>query len=518
MYENVVVSPEEAAEKINPSSCVEKQIDRVKEFCSDLEKYGYTITSMLEGIVESTLLKKELSFSVGIEYQGELLLQDKETYSWRRQQLEKSEMQKGTYDLIKQCFLEQNGLKNSKSEEWCRCIGGVPQTEVMGSAGQIYVYYFMSLNDEKIDLTFLHCAEEVYYEWCLSQLSAVFYAVSPKEIIKEMDQGAVKKQFHRNIAFNFNSYMRDLFSIEPEIITAISGIYYEGETCCSKPSFCLTDIMDEETLEGVTLDCPITVETQKIKRIRKLLQMGKEGQCLLICRSNQKWQVRGVYTEKDLYEKSFNFQIIKHMVWKMMVGGKLAVCFENGNYVIKSQEFELCKVKEIYEALFSMVFGENIENVCREAINQKHGTTLVILKENQEDSPKFTVEQEVERLILESSGMKMKPKVLAEGFVNSVTSIDGALIVDSLGTCYGFGMILDGPKKCMKDENGEIQEEKNSVQGNPDCGARHNSAMRYIKRCRDSGFLAMAIVVSEDGPVTVFTTKDDDKGGEGDEQ
>ena len=110
MYENVVVSPEEAAEKINPSSCVEKQIDRVKEFCSDLEKYGYTITSMLEGIVESTLLKKELSFSVGIEYQGELLLQDKETYSWRRQQLEKSEMQKGTYDLIKQCFLEQNGL------------------------------------------------------------------------------------------------------------------------------------------------------------------------------------------------------------------------------------------------------------------------------------------------------------------------------------------------------------------------------------------------------------------------
>ena len=148
MYENVVVSPEEAAEKINPSSCVEKQIDRVKEFCSDLEKYGYTITSMLEGIVESTLLKKELSFSVGIEYQGELLLQDKETYSWRRQQLEKSEMQKGTYDLIKQCFLEQNGLKNSKSEEWCRCIGGVPQTEVMGSAGQIYVYYFMSLNDE----------------------------------------------------------------------------------------------------------------------------------------------------------------------------------------------------------------------------------------------------------------------------------------------------------------------------------------------------------------------------------
>lgn len=518
MCSNTTAPSEEEKKELEIFKYVEDKIERIRTFYDDLRMYGYTIISMLEGIVERDFLKRELSFSVGIEYQGELLLPDENTGCWKQQRLGKFEIQQDTYGLIKKCFLDQKDLMFNESVNWCRCVGGLsyPQIEGIGTGCQIYVYYFIALNGEMLDVTFLHCAEEVYYEWFVSQLSAVLHAVSPEKVIQEMDHSTVLKQFQRNIADNFNRYMWDIFSIEPEIITAISGIYYEGETCCSKLSFCLTDIENEEVLSGVILDCPISVETQKIKRIRKLLQMGKEGQCLLVCRRKGQWQVRGLYAESEFFEKSINFQITKHMVWRMTVGEKLAVCFENGNYVITSREFEFYKLKEKYETLFAREFNEEIETVCREAVGQKHGTTLIIIEKRQSGASLSLAEQEVDRLIKESTGMKMKPMRMAEGFVNSVTSIDGALIADSDGICYGFAMILDGPGEGTADQSGENQEEKRVGRGNADYGARHNSANRYINRCRDNGITAMAVVVSEDGPVTVFTTDDDGKGGKGD--
>lgn len=472
MCRNIVVSPKEY---------MKDKIEYVRKFYDDIKAYGYTFTAMLDGIVESTLLKKSLSFSIGIKYQDKQLICNEEEHS-------------------------QDGL----SVKWNRCIGELPhsQDEADNHNVQIYVYYFISANEAELDLTFLHCAEEIYYEWIVGCLSDVFHAVEPEKVISKLDRAAVKKQFQRDVAEEFNNYMREIFSIDPEIIAAISGIYYERETCCSTLSFCLTDIEDRILSGGVTLDLPIEVGTDKIKRIRKLLQMGNEEQCLLICRKNSVWQVKGLYAAAGLLERSLNFQIVKHMVWKMTVGKKFSVCFENGKYIVKSREFELYKIQKRYEELFEQNFTGSIKKVCQEAIEQTHGTTLIIIKEKQGAEDAFAAERETERLIIESTGTKIKPMILADGFVRSVTSIDGALIVDSFGKCYGFGMILDGPR-----EDEKSQGKKNMVQGNPACGARHNSAMRYMKKCQDNGLKAIAVVVSEDGPITIFATDDESNGG-----
>lgn len=489
MYGNMVSEPAAKGQGIDRiDGC--KEIVRVKEFYDALKKFGYTFTALLKEAAESSFLEKNFSFSMQIQYRDNVL-----------------------------CL---NELKDGLTVMWKRCIGcvffsrqGKKEDSLKG-----YVYYVIAVNQADLDLTFLRCAEEVYYEWIVEEFSAAMNAVKDQDMLGTLNQDEVQERFQRDVSEKFHWYMREIYAIPLNIITAISGIYYERETCCSNLSFCLVDISRND-LEGMELEQPIKLETKMIKRIRKQLQTGKKDQCLMLCRKGSEWEVRGLYKADGVRKNSINFQITRHMVWSMWVGGKLAVCSENGNYIINSKLHQLANLEEKYWTLFGKKLEGKMREVCLEAFDQKHGTILVIIGEDTDDTKDFA-KKEAERLA--PTGVKIKPDFLPKGFIKSLTSIDGAVIVNENGKCYGYSMILDGPAGSSQNQDGKEQQEKGVgekegstlkqiTKGNPDYGARHNSAKRYIQRCEENGLTAIEIVVSEDGPVTIFSTGDDLIGG-----
>ena len=93
--------------------------------------------------------------------------------------------------------------------------------------------------------------------------------------------------------------------------------------------------------------------------------------------------------------------------------------------------------------------------------------------------------EEAARLAAQSS-TPVEPTHLADELVRRVTSIDGAVLVDTTGKCHAIGVILDG----IAIEGGD-----------PARGARFNSAGRYVATAKGK---TVALVVSEDGHVNAL--------------
>lgn len=116
---------------------------------------------------------------------------------------------------------------------------------------------------------------------------------------------------------------------------------------------------------------------------------------------------------------------------------------------------------------------DRIWAVVRRALGQTHGA-LVVIADN----------AEAEGMRLANQGVAMEPAYLRDETVEQVTSIDGAVLLDTTGRCHAVGVILDGRAR--------------SEVGSPARGARYNSAVRYVDATAGS---ALAVVVSEDGRV-----------------
>lgn len=110
-----------------------------------------------------------------------------------------------------------------------------------------------------------------------------------------------------------------------------------------------------------------------------------------------------------------------------------------------------------------------------EASEQKHGTMVVVSTGAQNEANR-----------LQNQATVIEPIKLTPQIMESVTAIDGAVLVDTTSTCYAIGVILDGLA---------------SKHGTPSRGARYNSAIRYVET---SDFPCIAIVISEDGSIDLI--------------
>jgi hypothetical protein len=119
------------------------------------------------------------------------------------------------------------------------------------------------------------------------------------------------------------------------------------------------------------------------------------------------------------------------------------------------------------------------------AIRQKHGTMIVISSAAAEESERLAEQSTVLR-----NPVKLIDELLDETLL-MLTSIDGALLVDPLGTCYAAGVILDG----------------NAIKGKGTSsrGARYNSAIRYVYGARKSTSKCecLAVVISKDETINM---------------
>lgn len=210
---------------------------------------------------------------------------------------------------------------------------------------------------------------------------------------------------------------------------------------------------------------------------RKLLDLStKEIALWASCQADLSLCLKGLVAKppssKDSDGLVVNFLGKSH--WEFKSGSQVLMEVINGQPKLKKQRFDSSKFKDIFTHLFPKGACERLQKLLEKATEQSHGTTVVISNQ---------ARKEAERLARQSTLVK-KCRISVKNLLG-VTSIDGALLLDTQGYCHAVGVILDG--------------KPNS--GDPSRGARYNSALKYIDSNEGQ---CMVIVVSEDGPVTIL--------------
>jgi hypothetical protein len=210
------------------------------------------------------------------------------------------------------------------------------------------------------------------------------------------------------------------------------------------------------------------------KMARKIIEMSSEE---LVCVCNGESIFIGL-DHKAKYKANFRVEFTGKDKWSLFYGKTELLKCDFGVPKLplpktSSDKFfnhakNLIGVQEKSRAKFLQIL--------KEAQNQTHGTMIVVSNK---------ASQEAKRLKKQS--IIIEPIEATEELIKSVSSIDGAILLDEKLKCYAIGVILDGIAS--------------PDVGNPARGARYNSAWRYVTTKKEEPQKTLCFVISEDGGV-----------------
>lgn len=220
-----------------------------------------------------------------------------------------------------------------------------------------------------------------------------------------------------------------------------------------------------------------TIGIKEHRRVRKLLELASGESALHITCQNVLALV-DADVPVDISEEVFTFRILGHHHWELIHGPNVLMGVRFGQpYLPRLTGYEP-KLRQDLPRLFPDISDEAVDrliSLVRQAERERHGTLLLISKE---------AESEADRL--RGQATPIVPQSLTPELLRDLTGIDGAVLLDPSGRCFGIGVILDGLA---------------ANQGDPSRGARFNSAVRYVQSASDRDIATLAVVVSEDGGV-----------------
>lgn len=466
-------------------------------------KYLYDEKLTLPHIIKKVLFSMEDcdEFLLGIQFKDKLYVITPEDTEFIERSLISKEK-----ESIKETF--KNLCKNAEQNfvEYFRCTLGWKLDEE-----DFTLYYFAHIyNRAKVDYYYISEMEKEYYKnFC----DALLYILSVPGCISDEDKDKgfkfsfhdITKKLPQKAYINFTNTIEKHFGIDINLIVELSGNYYEGEACRSSLAF---QLINKEFNKKVVLGDPIPLKSENIRLIRKMLQTaGQKDQFLLLKKRNKIWEIVALCMPNDQkLTGCVEFYILGHMAWQMKIENRDCLCYRSGKLEIMEDGYYDTLFKRKYKEVFNLNHTPEkaLCDLFEKARNQRHGTVLVI-------EEKKVAGVEADRLKKESSGINFYKKdidkmtndandddkcnlfILDNDFIDGITSIDGAILVNENGKCYGMGYILDGGS---------------SLVGRPDRGARYNSTARYIWSLKNKG-RGMAIIVSEDKTIDIISTKDD---------
>lgn len=430
-------------------------------------------------------------FMIGIECREKLVVYDGQ--SKKETSLKGNESENYFYSYEKERYEQiRNAFKNSVNTNlsnrqdvmmYCRSFGELSLEDK--SSCKIY-YFALICQDTQLDNMYLAVIEKEYYKWICQKFALIMdFPVESKTVFVSSEKDEILKRAEAR----FYRYMENILGIDLSMITELSGTYYEGIPCRAKLCFCYSRAQKTDAL---ILKEPIKFISTNIRLIRKLLQTGQNDSILLLERKDATWCVQGVYPAMSSQTQENNyfevtFRLIRHMVWEMEINQKIVVRYECGKYKIITQSY----YKNIFVFTYRQLFKKKgdlkeLERVFDIACQQVHGTVLIVEEDAKSESA---------RLVNESTGIELdNDKVLSDSLTQGVTALDGAVLVDIDGHCYGFGYILDSMKP---------------LKGRPDRGARYNSTARYVWTRRTIEKKTIAVIVSEDKTINIISTLND---------
>ncbi|TPF18438.1 DNA integrity scanning protein DisA nucleotide-binding domain protein [Priestia megaterium] len=234
-------------------------------------------------------------------------------------------------------------------------------------------------------------------------------------------------------------------------------------------------------------------DSRNLRGIRKLLEIS-HGDVFLLCDLTNIFGIYKLQPEDKILEDIWYSIVFKGQgVWEFRENKDNVLTtvmkVTHGVPCLPKQKID----KDDFLKNCNHTFGEleysyKLWDFINEAIEQKHGTMIVITDRAEEEAARLS-KNAVSINAIQISDLK---------FVKALTSIDGAIILDPFGTCHSIGCILDGIS--------------NIAIGDSSRGARFNSALRYINYCKNKddkkSIKVIVVVISEDGMIDILTEKD----------
>lgn len=255
-----------------------------------------------------------------------------------------------------------------------------------------------------------------------------------------------------------------------EACNRIASAFYEKSV--GTGSFVLADRTNQVIQTKIEFTQPS--ELGNTRGARKLLELASQG--LAIHTDSEKIYGLVKYNSNSTIEENiFLINFFEHHHWEILHSNKIMMRAKYGHPYLPKPSFKDEKLRTDLPRIFNKITSKQIDRIVDlvyEAEQESHGTMLVISRRAKEEAKR-----------LGKQATLIKPKILSSKILRSLTSIDGAVLMNPKGTCYAIGVILDG----MATEDGDSTR-----------GARYNSALRYVKT---SKVPCLAIVISEDGGI-----------------
>ncbi|WP_179865161.1 diadenylate cyclase [Priestia megaterium] len=282
-------------------------------------------------------------------------------------------------------------------------------------------------------------------------------------------QQQIGRMFGQGTNYNINLY---------ETLTIISSLKYEGSESGGKIIFCNENHLSIETI--IKLKNNINIDDYGC--VRKLLETSRD-QLYLLCNG---YHIYGLGKFKDIKvdekKKLFSVEFIKNFHWDLHdIRNEKIMSVKYGEPALPKEKISIEEFSSVFETLFPEKDCSIIWSIIKRAIDQQHGTMLVI-----------TEAAEEEAFRLRKQSFRFDPPVFLDpSHVLSITNIDGALLLNPDGRHFAMGVILDG----NANDKADISR-----------GARYNSSVRYLERIKEeynNEKKCLIVVVSEDGMINL---------------
>lgn len=290
---------------------------------------------------------------------------------------------------------------------------------------------------------------------------------SPEEIIQIAAKGFLRTP---GLSIEEQYYGDGLF----EQLNLVSSLMYEGGKGIGR----LILIHPENEAIDYLIQFIQPVSLREPRWVRKILQMAASGSAI-IADSQRIYGLGHLKPTHDSGEQdAFTINFLDHYYWELCCGDLVLLRSQYGVAKLPQEYFDQQSFIANYIRLFPLSSVEDslyLWDLLQVQIKQESGSMIVVA----EDAA-------IEAKRLSKQGTSIVPTRITETLLQSISSIDGTILLDPYGICHAFGVILDG----------EVNEECT-----PSRGSRYNSGVRYV--CSE-GRRALAIVASDDKTIDII--------------
>lgn len=272
-------------------------------------------------------------------------------------------------------------------------------------------------------------------------------------------------------------------------INELSLLTYEKNKTNGLIYFLFADEIDKYSNYVFKFVKKIPFSSENCKLLRKYLELTDANNHIgLISDTNF---IYGIGKE-DLELNYFSVIYKNGFSWDLLQKEAKLFSVKNNKICIENETLFLREFATIYKQEFSDLFEnsnlKSIQNCILSLFRENKGTILVISNKSEEIINEYYKDLStlIDRIQLDEDNIK------------KLSSIDGAIFIDEMANCYGFGAILDG---------------LDTKKGNPARGSRYNSSQRffsfYKKKYSSDSIKLLVFVLSDDGNYDIFPQKTD---------